>query len=210
MMNHVNLVLVASVCAILMLLHPVAAQRRQEQQNDNQGNQAEVASKLPAMIHSECVAVNEAMENYTCLVPSQKQTNGNVDTSNDSDMTSCINTHPECRAWASKGECGKNPQYMLTKCRKACESCVHLHTLGGTSVPQIVTNPAYERDVLERLVQTQKHVVVEADRTVNVLTKCVNKHDMCAQWSVEGECDVNPGFMRTECAPVCFACSQVS
>lgn len=28
--------------------------------------------------------------------------------------------HPECAAWAARGECGKNPGYMLEACRETC------------------------------------------------------------------------------------------
>ena len=30
--------------------------------------------------------------------------------------------HPNCKKWAEKGECEKNPNYMKKKCKKRCEA----------------------------------------------------------------------------------------
>jgi len=40
------------------------------------------------------------------------------------DNIACGDNHVHCDAWAQRGECDKNPAYMLTKCRKACKACV--------------------------------------------------------------------------------------
>lgn len=36
--------------------------------------------------------------------------------------------------------------------------------------------------------------------------RCKNRHAECAYWALEGECDANPGYMLTNCAPVCKTC----
>ncbi len=42
---------------------------------------------------------------------------------------------------------------------------------------------------------------------LNYLTpRCKNRHRDCAFWSLLGECDANPGYMLTKCAPVCNTC----
>ncbi len=38
----------------------------------------------------------------------------------------CVDLHPECPAWASSGECKRNPSYMvgdLGQCRESCNAC---------------------------------------------------------------------------------------
>jgi hypothetical protein len=39
------------------------------------------------------------------------------------DVEDCFDDLPECKAWANKGECNKNPAYMLEGCRKSCHVC---------------------------------------------------------------------------------------
>ena len=38
-------------------------------------------------------------------------------------MLECKDDNPGCSAWASTGECGKNPGFMHGTCRKACGRC---------------------------------------------------------------------------------------
>lgn len=37
---------------------------------------------------------------------------------------SCYDNHSSCHEWAKAGECGKNPDYMLSHCRLSCEECM--------------------------------------------------------------------------------------
>ena len=38
---------------------------------------------------------------------------------------------------------------------------------------------------------------------------CKNDHEQCAFWASIGECDVNPSYMKINCAPVCQTCAQL-
>lgn len=38
---------------------------------------------------------------------------------------------------------------------------------------------------------------------------CSNNHELCALWSVKGECQKNPLFMNLTCAPMCHACKYL-
>jgi prolyl 4-hydroxylase len=38
---------------------------------------------------------------------------------------------------------------------------------------------------------------------------CQNRNDLCAFWAAIGECEVNPGYMKLQCAPVCKTCDRV-
>ena len=35
----------------------------------------------------------------------------------------CRDLDPDCSGWAQKGECSKNPRFMLASCRKSCGAC---------------------------------------------------------------------------------------
>ena len=35
----------------------------------------------------------------------------------------CVNKEDNCVDWAKKGECTKNPTFMLRSCRRSCTSC---------------------------------------------------------------------------------------
>lgn len=37
--------------------------------------------------------------------------------------TDCIDRNSRCAEWADRGECQKNPNYMLVWCRKSCRQC---------------------------------------------------------------------------------------
>ena len=44
----------------------------------------------------------------------------------------------------------------------------------------------------------------------SVKTECRNKHELCNFWASIGECDKNPGYMKTNCAPSCKSCEQLN
>ncbi|XP_020901633.1 zinc metalloproteinase nas-15 [Exaiptasia diaphana] len=37
--------------------------------------------------------------------------------------SSCVNNHSRCDEWAQRGECKKNPRWMLVNCKKSCKVC---------------------------------------------------------------------------------------
>ncbi|XP_015770208.1 PREDICTED: peroxidase skpo-1-like [Acropora digitifera] len=39
------------------------------------------------------------------------------------DAASCEDHHPRCGNWAAKGECKKNPKWMLKHCKVSCGKC---------------------------------------------------------------------------------------
>jgi len=50
----------------------------------------------------------------------------------------CIDTNPNCRNWAEKGECQANPKYMQTYCTKTC-GCNHQPKTTTTTTPKTTT-----------------------------------------------------------------------
>eukprot|EP00539_Tryblionella_compressa_P000048 CAMPEP_0178739980 /NCGR_PEP_ID=MMETSP0744-20121128/4345_1 /TAXON_ID=913974 /ORGANISM="Nitzschia punctata, Strain CCMP561" /LENGTH=397 /DNA_ID=CAMNT_0020392721 /DNA_START=74 /DNA_END=1267 /DNA_ORIENTATION=- len=54
----------------------------------------------------------------------------------------------------------------------------------------------------------QNEVMVK-DEFINVRDICRNKHELCAYWSLMGECDKNEGYMKVNCAPACRSCEKL-
>jgi ShK domain-like len=142
---------------------------------------------------TECLATDEDYSNFVCL-------------GGDSLRIPCIDAEDQCPQWAAQGECNKNPKYMLVHCRKSCASCISLH---AGDVPQIAPDPKTRQKVLQRLYETQEYLHHEADRNVDTLRKCHNKHSECTFWWAHGECTSNPAFMETECGPACQTCDKI-
>jgi hypothetical protein len=75
-------------------------------------------------------------------------------------------------------------------------------------VPQNI-DPRQAQATLDRLEEArqymQNEVMVEA-KYEPVRPLCQNKHESCTFWSMIGECDNNPGFMKVHCGPVCRSC----
>ena len=144
-------------------------------------------------VKSECIPSKDDYSHFHCL-PSEVE------------RIPCVDAEEkECPKWASRGECAKNPQYMLIECRKSCDSCIGLHS----GVTQIAPDNRNREKVLKSLVETQEYMHKEAQRSVETLAKCANKHELCTHWSVLGECTDNAVFMHKECAPACRTCDKV-
>ncbi|XP_067680492.1 zinc metalloproteinase nas-13-like [Haliotis asinina] len=46
----------------------------------------------------------------------------------------CFNMHPSCEDWAARGECQRNPGYMLVYCQEACNTCEKVATCEDMNV----------------------------------------------------------------------------
>lgn len=169
-----------------------------------------LSSKIAVVIaittDGECVPTNENMSSFYCI-PRPTGRENKALRCEDVQSTNC----PD---WAKKGECSKNPQYMLIHCRQSCESCIGIHGTSRTAAAggeiQIASNPATRNDVIQRLLQTQIYLTNEANfKSVKILQQCFNKDPLCTEYAVAGECDKNPTYMHFECAPACQTCHKV-
>ena len=55
---------------------------------------------------------------------------------------------------------------------------------------------------------------VHAENPTHTISKtaidaCTNNHDLCAYWAFLGECEANPSYMVTKCAPSCQSCHKI-
>ncbi|XP_071845082.1 zinc metalloproteinase nas-15-like [Apostichopus japonicus] len=46
-----------------------------------------------------------------------------TETEGDETNPDCEETHPNCSAWAARGECSRNPAWMLPNCPVSCQQC---------------------------------------------------------------------------------------
>jgi len=146
----------------------------------------------------------------------------------------CKDTHENCAFWASLGECSKNPNYMLTGCPKSCNTCPK-KVLGEMSAeqnrerklllaevakygePQQIGSSKDEvAETLFVIRQTVDYMknFVHSEKPTHKLTKetldaCKNIDARCSFWVTHGECEANPSFMVTKCAPACLSCHKI-
>ena len=144
-------------------------------------------------VKMECLATTPEFRSFHCMA-------------SESLRVPCIDDDGRCKIWAGTGECQKNAQYMLVHCRKSCSSCIPLHP---GEEPQIASSESTRSEVLKRLYETQEYLHKQADRNVETLKRCVNKHSECTHWWSIGECDTNSQFMHTECSPACQTCQKM-
>lgn len=68
----------------------------------------------------------------------------------------CADSSNYCREWALRGECDRNPRYMLQGCRKSCKRCIPKHVRPDTHptalAPQRNATPTDMPDASCRLV----------------------------------------------------------
>merc|ERR1712038_1938041 len=98
---------------------------------------------------------------------------------------------------------------MHSNCRLSCGTCQ-----GGVAAeygkPQSLNeNLENYNELVEVIEKMEKYMTEEIAGNPDLSylsSRCKNRHADCAFWSLLGECDENPGYMLTNCAPVCNTC----
>ncbi|KAL7552255.1 hypothetical protein ACHAWF_015490 [Thalassiosira exigua] len=138
----------------------------------------------------------------------------------------CEDKESECKDWASKGECEKNPNYMLIYCPISCDSCPKplylsqeeedlLDAVAKYGEPQRVegTDAHKTWEVIRKTVTYMQNDIYGPDPkhslSKEILEQCINREELCAFWAVIGECEVNKSYMKTKCAPSCQTCEMI-
>ena len=57
----------------------------------------------------------------------------------------CRDENTYCSAWAARGECSRNPSYMLNNCKRSCNACEG-SPQGRYLLDYIINNKLYLRD----------------------------------------------------------------
>ena len=139
----------------------------------------------------------------------------------------CKDEDDRCPQWAAVGECDNNPEYMLGDCRVSCNNCPRalkftdeetrlLQQIAKYGKPQRVDSSRHKDDTFIIIKQTIQYMENDiygpnANHTLTdlLLAECTNNEDLCAFWAVIGECEVNPSYMKTKCAPSCRTCDLI-
>jgi len=140
----------------------------------------------------------------------------------------CLDSHEKCSFWAQHGECDNNPNYMLNNCQKSCHSCDRTLADPKESITfnddwMVATKAFGEQqqidgkeiqktiEIIEQSVKYMQNLEEDKSHGISqkVLDSCLNRHDLCSFWAAIGECEVNPGYMITNCAPSCFSCDKI-
>jgi len=66
------------------------------------------------------------------------------------------------------------------------------------------------RATLREMMGYMQNTVMKDPQYKDVRSSCRNEHELCAFWAMLGECEKNPSYMDTSCAPVCQTCEKLS
>ncbi|BFZ00439.1 hypothetical protein BsWGS_03478 [Bradybaena similaris] len=154
-------------------------------------------------------------------------------TDGDEDNMVCENTNPTCEDWARSGECESNPSWMIPNCRQACNKCddgkcknlyddvqcqiwaQKLECLTNTDWMGKNCAKACGRGICEGTdpsVASTTSMPGKSSTTSSSVTSapCRNLHKSsteCDVWAKNDHCNINPGWMRKNCAMACKVCS---
>ena len=148
------------------------------------------------------------------------------------EASACVDEDDLCDFWASEGECDANPGYMHSNCPVSCGTC------SGGNDDRDVSKALGEKTRLQRLMLdygeeqivkgelasatlfAMKETIVYMENFVlsenpthnmsaDTISKCLLRDELCSFWAATGECEANPGFMVTTCAPSCKSCHMI-
>merc|ERR1719208_224230 len=129
----------------------------------------------------------------------------------------CTDEFEKCPEWASTGECGKNPGFMMTQCQKSCDTCGKCFDAHTDKCPGWAESGECEANASFMSVECAKSCgtgVCEEEETTTVeptdppADDCTDEHEKCSEWASTGECGKNPGFMMTKCQKSCDTCGK--
>ncbi len=108
----------------------------------------------------------------------------------------CRDNNDRCGEWAATNECSSNPTWMLENCKLSCNVCT------VTTERSIQPTPTTETNEQEECVDLREGCHESGPSGDCLLTKC-------EFWTQEGECEINPSYMLSNCAKSCGKCDQV-
>ena len=104
----------------------------------------------------------------------------------------CKDTQAQCRAWAEKGECTQNVEFMTVTC---CYSCaVHGKTTAVAAAEAAAAAAAADANA-------DANAAAQAAQEAG----CSDRNPTCSHWVEIGECESNTEFMLVTC---CHSCRE--
>ncbi|XP_047482458.1 zinc metalloproteinase nas-15-like [Penaeus chinensis] len=122
----------------------------------------------------------------------------------------CEDSHNHCGTWSQSGECEKNPDWMLTNCRKACNKCdntckdTNVFCNEWSQMGECTRNAPYMSLFCKKSCGVCDEP--EPDPEPTKPKKCKNQNKHCKAWASDGQCRVNPAYMLDNCKKACRAC----
>ncbi|XP_074654673.1 von Willebrand factor A domain-containing protein 2-like [Tubulanus polymorphus] len=114
----------------------------------------------------------------------------------------CGDGHKSCAGWAKRGECRKNPKYMLMKCKKSCGLCKSECKDESKSCTRWAIHGECYKNPFYMLFKCQKACKICGEPN----PKCPDKHAKCPEWARKGQCLKNPKYMLLKCQDSCHLC----
>jgi len=79
----------------------------------------------------------------------------------------------------------------------------------GVSQSIVGERGAEVRTIVNNVTNYMDKIVFVDPKYHKVKNDCKNRHELCAFWSLIGECEANPAFMTLSCAPTCYSCHLI-
>ncbi|KAL5004699.1 hypothetical protein ScPMuIL_018155 [Solemya velum] len=166
----------------------------------------------------KCSAGGFVDENCLCIC---KDGTHDCQTNGPRSDASCVNAHYDswqCYIWAQQGECGRNPDFMESKCGKSCGVCQNIHDSKPGQCVDVYPEPKCEKwaeygDCLTN----EDWMSVNCRKTCRACSSsdnshmnCDNDHDdkECDEWARDGECHMNIDWMFDNCKKSCKMCDK--
>ncbi|KAK6644309.1 hypothetical protein RUM43_000576 [Polyplax serrata] len=118
----------------------------------------------------------------------------------------CEDNHRFCSYWSRRGECSKNPNWMLANCKKSCNQCAkkcnnyNKDCEFWAKIGECTKNPSYMTIYCAQSCNTC-HI---AHR--NETSTCTDNNQYCPAWAADNQCAVNPNYMLIYCRRSCRQC----
>ena len=119
-----------------------------------------------------------------------------------------------CNYWSSIGECGNNPGYMHTNCKRSCNTCsaedVDITVNQAVGIPDQDVSGVWwmtsseKQDFLDDIMSYMKDEVWSLPKYTKTRGICLNKDDMCTHWALQGRC--SEVDVKLKCGPSCESC----
>lgn len=110
----------------------------------------------------------------------------------------CEDLNRYCYSWSRRGECRRNPDYMLTYCQRSCGVCPS--SSGNTEGSGSGTGSGSGGS------SGSNNGTSTSSSTTPASSTCEDKEKHCGYWANHGECEKNPRYMRLYCPRACHVC----
>lgn len=102
-------------------------------------------------------------------------------------------------------------QAVCRSCRRSCLVCfegTNQFGIGQRLPSKKEVGVDEHKKTIARIDQSTKYMqtVWTQEKFDRVRHKCKNQHEDCTFWAALGECEANPKYMQTNCAPACESC----